>query len=140
MSIFEKLNKIPEFCLSHWLFRIPIAIIFIQQGLDKLPVDAETAADFGLPVLVWWFVAYGELGGGIGLLVGGLLTKPWFPILDRCYIPDIGDMLTRFSGITICCIMTGVIWVGEPTSFWDVLLYDNLHVLLWVGGLFFALR
>ena len=118
MSIFEKLNKIPEFCLSHWLFRIPIAIIFIQQGLDKLPVDAETAADFGLPVLVWWFVAYGELGGGIGLLVGGLLTKPWFPILDRCYIPDIGDMLTRFSGITICCIMTGVIWVGEPTSFW----------------------
>ena len=140
MSIFEKLNKIPEFCLSHWLFRIPISIIFIQQGLDKLPVDAETAADFGLPVLVWWFVAYGELGGGIGLLVGGLLTKPWFPILDRCYIPDIGDMLTRFSGITICCIMTGVIWVGEPTSFWDVLLYDNLHVLLWVGGLFFALR
>tara|TARA_B100000212_G_scaffold263101_1_gene202788 strand:+ start:1108 stop:1542 length:435 start_codon:yes stop_codon:yes gene_type:complete len=140
MSIFEKLNKIPEFCLSHWLFRIPIAIIFIQQGLDKLPIDAETAADFGLPVLVWWFVAYGELGGGIGLLVGGLLTKPWFPILDRCYIPDIGDMLTRFSGITICCIMTGVIWVGEPTSFWDVLLYDNLHVLLWVGGLFFALR
>tara|TARA_A100001388_G_scaffold158212_1_gene118016 strand:+ start:21033 stop:21467 length:435 start_codon:yes stop_codon:yes gene_type:complete len=140
MNIFEKLNKIPEFCLSHWLFRIPIAIIFIQQGLDKLPVDAETAADFGLPVLVWWFVAYGELGGGIGLLVGGLLTKPWFPILDRCYIPDIGDMLTRFSGITICCIMTGVIWIGEPTSFWDVLLYDNLHVLLWVGGLFFALR
>ena len=140
MNIFEKLNKIPEFCLSHWLFRIPIAIIFIQQGLDKLPIDAETAADFGLPVLVWWFVAYGELGGGIGLLVGGLLTKPWFPILDRCYIPDIGDMLTRFSGITICCIMTGVIWVGEPTSFWDVLLYDNLHVLLWVGGLFFALR
>ena len=117
-----------------------MAVIFIQQGLDKLPVDAETAADFGLPVLVWWFVAYGELGGGIGLLVGGLLTKPWFPILDRCYIPDIGDMLTRFSGITICCIMTGVIWVGEPTSFWDVLLYDNLHVLLWVGGLFFALR
>ena len=36
--------------------------------------------------------------------------------------------------------MTGVIWVGEPESLLDVLLYDNLHVLLWVGGLFFALR
>ena len=36
--------------------------------------------------------------------------------------------------------MTGVIWVGEPASFWDVILYDNFHVLLWVGGLFFALR
>ena len=49
-------------------------------------------------------------------------------------------MITRFSGITMCCIMTGVIWIGEPESLTDVLLYDNLHVLLWVGGLFFALR
>ena len=53
---------------------------------------------------------------------------------------DYGDLLTRFCGITICSIMTGVIWVGEPASFWDVILYDNFHVLLWVGGLFFALR
>ena len=51
-----------------------------------------------------------------------------------------GDIITRFSGITICSIMTGVIWVGQPESFMDVILYDNLHVLLWVGGLFFALR
>ena len=36
--------------------------------------------------------------------------------------------------------MTGVIWVGQPESFMDVILYDNLHVLLWVGGLYFALR
>ena len=37
-------------------------------------------------------------------------------------------------------IMTGVIWTGEPESFTDVLLYDNLHVLLWVGCMYFALR
>ena len=30
--------------------------------------------------------------------------------------------------------------IGDPESFVDVLLYDNLHVLLWVGALFFALR
>ena len=52
----------------------------------------------------------------------------------------VGDMITRFSGVTLCCIMTGVIWIGEPESFMDVILYDNLHVLLWVGALFFALR
>ena len=136
----KMLNRIPEFCLSHWLWRIPLAIVFIQQGLDKWPVDADTAADWGLPLVVWTFVVFGELGAGIGLLIGGLLTKPWLPILKRCYIPDVGDALTRFSGITMCCIMTGVIWIGEPASFMDVLLYDNLHVLLWVGGLFFALR
>ena len=36
--------------------------------------------------------------------------------------------------------MTGVIWIGQPTSLMDVILYDNLHVFLWFGGLFFALR
>ena len=114
-------NKIPEFCLSHWLLRVPIAIVFIQQGLSKFPVTLEDAQSFELPYLVWWVVAYGELLSGIGLIVGGFAAK-WFE--------EIGDVLTRFSGITMCCIMTGVIWIGQPSSLTDVLLYDNLHVLL----------
>ena len=55
-------------------------------------------------------------------------------------LAELQDIITRFSGITICSIVTGVIWVGQPDSFMDVILYDNFHVLLWVGGLFFALR
>lgn len=130
------ISKIPEFCLSHWLLRIPLAVVFIQQGLDKIPVDAETAEAMELPYLVWWFVAWGELGAGLGLLVGGaLILKVW-----NDFIKAMGDLLTRFSGITICSIMTGVIWTAQPESLTDVLLYDNFHVLLWVGGLFFALR
>ena len=61
-------------------------------------------------------------------------------MVAKTLLPELGDMLTRFSGITICSIATGVIWIAEPESFMDVLLYDNLHVFLWVGGLFFALR
>ena len=141
MALLDRItSRIPEFCLSHWLLRIPLAIIFLQQGLSKLPVSIEDAESFGLPYLVWWVVSYGELGAGAGLLVGGILTKPWLPVLNKCYIPEVGDILTRFSGITICCIMTGVIWVAQPESLMEVILYDNLHVLLWVGGLFFALR
>ena len=132
----KMIRRIPEFCLSHWLLRIPIAIIFIQQGLSKFPVTLEEAQSYDLPYLVWWVVAYGELGAGIGLLFGGLFyIKNFYD-----WITEIGDILTRFSGITMCCIMTGVIWIGEPESLMDVILYDNLHVLLWVGGLFFALR
>ena len=126
-------EKIPEFCLSHWLFRVPLSIIFIQQALSKFPVTVEGAESFDLPFIVWWFASYGELGGGLGLLVGGFLA-------NKSLIPWLGDLLTRFSGITLCCIMTGVIWVGEPESLMDVLLYDYTHTLLWVGGLFFALR
>ena len=129
-------NKIPEFCLSHWLLRIPLAIVFIQQGLDKIPVDPEMAEAYELPYLVWWFVAWGELGAGIGLLAGGLLLTKFF----NEFIRDFGDLVTRFSGFVIGCIMTGVIWTGQPESVMDVLLSDQFHVLLWVGGLFFALR
>ena len=112
--------------------RIPLIVVFLQQGFQKIPVTMEGAESFDLPYIVWWFAAYGEIGAGIGLLIGGIMMYSWWSW--------IGDLLTRFSGFVIGCIMTGVIWVGQPDSFMDVILYDNLHVLLWVGGLYFALR
>lgn len=120
--------------MSHWLIRIPLIVVFLQQGFAKWPIDAETAASFELTLLVWTFVVLGEIGAGAGLIVGGLLshTKNW--------LKELGDLITRFSGITMASIMTGVIWISEPDSFWDVILYDNFHVLLWVGGMYFALR
>jgi putative oxidoreductase len=120
--------------MSHWLIRIPLVVVFLQQGFAKWPIDADTAESFGLTLLVWTFVVLGEIGAGVGLIAGGILYyfKNW--------IKELGDLITRFSGIVITGIMTGVIWVGEPDSFWDVILYDNFHVLLWVGGMYFALR
>jgi len=127
-------NKIPEFCMSHWLLRIPLAIVFLQQGIAKWPIDAATAASWELPLVVWAFVVLGEIGAGLGLFIGGFMAG------FKNILKELGDIITRFSGITICSIMTGVIWISQPASFTDVLLYDNFHVLLWVGGLFFALR
>ena len=128
--------KIPNFYQSHWLLRVPLAIVFIQQGWWKMPIDIAEAESYGLSYLTWWVVTYGEFLAGVGLLIGGILNRMW--MYD---MPDwVGDMVTRFSGITMCCIMTGVIWIGDPESLLDVLFYDNLHVLLWVGGLYFALR
>ena len=132
MNYKSLVSRIPEFCYSHWLLRIPLAIIFLQQGISKWPIDLETAASYDLPLLVWTFVVLGEIGAGVGLLIGGLFPKK--------FLWELGDLITRFSGITICSIMTGVIWIGQPETFMDVILYDNFHVLLWVGGLFFALR
>lgn len=125
------INKIPDFCMSHWLLRIPLAIVFLQQGFAKWPIDAESAAAWELPLFVWAFVVLGEIGAGAGLIFGGLLYK---------YLKELGDITTRFSGITICSIMTGVIWLSYPESLTEVLLYDHFHVLLWVGGMYFALR
>ena len=46
-------SSIPEFCTSHWLLRIPLALLFIQMGLMKLPIDPAEAESYGLSVLVW---------------------------------------------------------------------------------------
>jgi putative oxidoreductase len=125
-------NKIPEFCMTHWLLRIPLIVVFLQQGMDKWPIDINDSP-VELTLLVWSVVVLGELGAAVGLLAGGIigLQKYW---------NELGDIITRFSGITIASIMTGVIWTGEPESFTDVILYDHFHVLLWVGGMYFALR
>ena len=103
LSLKSITTRIPEFCLSHWLLRVPLAIVFIQQGLSKFPVTADDAEAFELPLLVWWIVAYGELGAGIGLLVGGFFAAK---LISISFIPEFGDMVTRFSGITICsCLL-----------------------------------
>ena len=125
-------SAIPEFCMSHWLIRIPLIIVFLQQGISKLPFSVEDAEAMDLPALVWWFVVYGEIGAGIGLAIGGLVIFKAFKELQ--------DLITRFSGIVICSIMTGVIWTLEPENLWTFMVDDPFHVMLWVGGLFFALR
>ena len=130
------LRQMADAGFSHWLIRIPLMVVFFQQGMDKMPVTVEGAESWDLPYLVWWIVAYGEVGAALGILVGGILNLD----IMKSWMKTLGDMLTRFSGITICCIMTGVIWIGQPESVMDVLLYDNLHVMLYFGGLFFALR
>ena len=132
MMIKTLVHRIPEFCMTHWLLRIPIIVVFFQQGMNKWPINLEDSP-VELTLLVWTFVVLGELGAAAGLLVGGMADY-----IKRT--KEFGDVITRFSGITIASIMTGVIWTGEPESFWDVLWYDNLHVLLWVGGMYFALR
>ena len=121
--------KIPEFCKSHWLLRLPLIIVFLQQGLSKIPVSSGDAESFGLPILIWFFVAWGEVLAGVGITLGGLLEKKW-----------LGDFITRMAGFIITTIMLGVILIGEPESILDVILYDQYHVMLFVGGLFFTLR
>jgi len=94
------LKKIPEFCLSHWLLRIPIAIVFLQQGISKLPFSLEDADSWDLPYLVWWFVVYGEIGAGIGLIISGILvSKIAGDYIWDFWIQDLGDILTRFESL-----------------------------------------
>ena len=139
ISIKNYWKTLPDFSWSNLLLRIPLALIFINQGLAKLPFDPAGGAAFGISSLVWWFVAYGEVLAGAGLLAGGVATL--YRIRDIPYVAEIGDAVTRFSGIVMCCVATGVIWVVlKPESLLTFILTDYMHFSLWIGGLYFALR
>ena len=134
LSFFSKLNKfMPEFNGSNWLIRIPLSIVFIQQGLSKLPFDAMTAESYGLNIILWILVIIAELFAGIGLLFGGILKIIGF-------MSTIGDFLTRFCGAIIVGVITGVILINKPESIFEVILYDQFHLMLYCGGMFFFLR
>ena len=131
--------------LATFLLRIPLSVMFLQQGLMKYNGDMGLEAEmWNLPYIVWWFVTFGEIGAAIGLIVGGVIgVMPWhrwFSEFMQNFILNLGDLITRFSGITMTCVVTGVIWLMAPSSFCDVIWRDYLHVSLYVGGLYFALR
>lgn len=132
-------QRLPDISLSHILLRIPLSLLFINQGLSKLPFDPAVGLGMGIPSLVWWLVCYGEVAAGLGLLVGGVATLP--KIKEITVFAVVGDMLTRFSGIVMCCIVTGVIWtVIKPDSLTTFIMTDYMHFSLWAGGLYFGLR
>ena len=132
-------QQLPDLSLSHILLRIPLSLLFINQGLSKFPFDAAVGQGMGIPALVWWFVCYGEVAAGLGLLTGGLGTIP--KIRDIAFLAVLGDLVTRFSGIVMCCVVTGIIWtVLKPESLLTFILTDYMHFSLWAGGLYFGLR
>jgi len=132
-------QQLPDLSFSHILLRIPLSVMFINQGFSKLPFDAAVGQGMGIPALVWWFVCYGEIAAGVGLLLGGLTTLP--KVKNIASMAVLGDLITRFSGIVMCCIVTGIIWtILKPENLITFMLTDYLHFSLWAGGLYFGLR
>ena len=135
-DIFSKeFPKVPA-PVAQYVLRIPLALLFFQQGMSKFPLQEAMATAFGLPLFAWGFAAVAEIGSAIGLLLAGLVGIVW----RTGQWATIADNVTRFCGITMACIATGVIWTLNPQSLSSVVLNDYLHVSLWAGGIWFALR
>ena len=43
------LRQMADAGFSHWLIRIPLMVVFFQQGMDKMPVTVEGAESWDLP-------------------------------------------------------------------------------------------
>lgn len=94
--------------VATWIMRIVMALIFIMAGYGKIAVMGveNFAGAFNLPVFIAWLVALGEVGGGLGLLVG--------PFVGNM---DPKGMLTRASGGVLALIMVGAIVLAKLDGF-----------------------
>lgn len=96
----------------NWLLRLALASVFVFHGMGKLlgPGGVGGFAEMmSLPLLAAWLVTLAEVGGGLGLIVGGLKLGPAW--------------LSRLSGLVLIPVMIGAIalvhwprWSFVPTE------------------------
>jgi hypothetical protein len=122
------LRPLPELWHAHWLLRLPLVAVMVQQGIMKFPLSADDAAAYDLPFILWAMSAYGELLAAAGLIVGGLLAN------------RMGDIITRLAGFAIAAVVAGVIAVVYWAPLATLITANQFHLLLLAGGLFFLLR
>ena len=115
---------------AHWFLRLPIAAIAFSYGMQKF-ADLSAAEVYGLPVWLYFMSGVGELGGAIGLIVGGAIGQRFTPFINA-----LGDLLTRLSGIGIASVTAGVIVM----IYWGPWVGWQFQSLILAAALFFALR
>ncbi|MEM0922178.1 MAG: hypothetical protein AAGI13_03990 [Pseudomonadota bacterium] len=128
VSVLRGERMLPDLQAAHWLLRIALAAFIMHQGFLKAPISVDEAASFGVPVLLWVAAALGELAAGLALIAGGFLQT------------RLGDLITRVGGATLALIVASVVVVVYWAPPMDLFLGNQFHLLLLVGGLYFALR
>jgi uncharacterized membrane protein YphA (DoxX/SURF4 family) len=127
-DVFERTERaLPHARYADWLLRIPLAVVLLQQGFDKVPLSADMAAGFGVPFFLWGLAAFGEIAVGAALIGSGFLRNP------------MGELITRLAGLGAALIVAGVLYVAYWAPPVELLLYNQFHVLLLAAGLYLAL-
>ena len=80
---------------AHWLLRISLAGVFIFHGIGKVMNIGGFSEMLGLSTAVVTLVAFAELAGGVGIIVGAF-TK---------------DLITRLAGLALAPVLLGAIFM-----------------------------
>lgn len=121
-------HTLPDLQSATWLLRAALGAFIIYQGVTKIPLAVGDAESFGVPFFLWALAAFGEIVAGILLVAGGFVRSLW------------GDLITRAGGLAIAVIVASVLVVVYWAPPLDLFLGNQFHLLLLVGGLYFALR
>ena len=139
-DLLEKLAR-PLKDYSSCLLRIGLGVSFFLHGYGKVPIQQgfiDWLASKGLPFaeLTAFLVAWGEMLGGIGILIGGLVGLS---------LPIIGNIITRLSGGAVMVIMIGALLLAH--SNWGIffgergsILFASEQLFLLLLGTYFAIK
>lgn len=138
-SIFEKLF-LPLIPYSHYLLRFALGISFFLHGYGKLPISDGFIGWLDSQGVIYaelfaYLIAWGEMISGIGIILGGILTK---------LLPITSSLITRFSAGTICVIMICALIIAH--SDWSIftgergkILFASEQLFLLTVGLYFLI-
>lgn len=128
-SMSEKIKSI-----SFMIIRLTLGVGFFLHGYGKLPLPPEKLSiwfeSMGMfaPEIIATLVAIGEIAGGIGIILGGLIKGKF------------GDLLTRLSALLIFIIMIGAFYIAHPDWFINKKLFMSEQIYIFILSIFFLVN
>ena len=132
-NLLESIAK-PLMPITPWLLRLGLGTSFILHGIGKFPLPPEKmvtwfeSMGYMYPEIVTSLVALGEVGAGVGIILGGLLNN------------HVGNLITRLSGGAVGVIMLGAIFIAHSDWLVTKKLFMSEQIFLFLLGLYFAIK
>ncbi len=104
--MFNALDSLKPY--AHWLLRIALASVFLYHGILKVMALGGFVEMSGLPMPVAALVAFAEVAGGAGIIVGAFTN----------------DLITRLAALAIVPVMLGAIFMVHWGQ-WNFLASDS---------------
>ena len=129
-NVLESVAK-PLMPIAPWLLRLGLGISFILHGIGKFPLPPEKmvtwfeSMGYMYPELVTSMVALGEVGAGIGIILGGFINN------------NVGNLITRLSGGAVGVIMIGAIVIAHSDWLITKKLFMSEQIFLFLLGVYF---
>ena len=132
-NLLESISK-PLMPIAPWLLRLGLGISFILHGIVKFPLPPEKMVNwfesmgYMYPEFVTSLVALGEVGAGVGIILGGLFSG------------KAGHLITRISGGAVLVIMIGAILIAHSDWLVNEKLFKSEQIFLFYLGGYFAIK
>jgi uncharacterized membrane protein YphA (DoxX/SURF4 family) len=132
-NLLESIAK-PLMPITPWLLRLGLGTSFILHGIGKFPLPPEKmvtwfeSMGYMQPEIVTSLVALGEVGAGVGIILGGLINN------------HVGNLITRLSGGAVGVIMLGAIFIAHSDWLVTKNLFMSEQIFLFLIGLYFAIK